>query len=364
MKTADQPRLTQAAPTKNTLHALPISRDAIALFDCVIDVRSPGEFAEDHLPGAVNFPVLTDTERIQVGSIYKQRSAFEAKKIGAALVARNIARHIENSFLDKPKGWKPLIYCWRGGSRSGAMVHVMRSIGWPALQLAGGHKGWRGQVIAELAILPEKFSFQVVCGRTGSGKSRLLEALNEVGKQVLDLEKLALHRGSVLGDLPGAPQPAQKLFESRIWAELSAFDASRPVYVEAESKKVGSLRVPEALILRMRESPCIEVKTPDALRVHLLREEYAHLNTDKALLFAKLDCLTALHSAAKIADWKALASSGKWDEFVADMLSHHYDPAYARSMFKNFVYAEKATPLPVKDISAAHFSKLARTLVN
>ena len=362
MKSANEPPLGNAVPIKTTLHALPISLHVIASFDSVIDVRSPGEFAEDHLPGAVNFPVLTDAERVQVGTIYKQRSAFEAKKIGAALVARNIALHIESSFLDKPKSWKPLIYCWRGGSRSGAMVHVMRSIGWPAMQLEGGHKGWRGQVISELASLPANFSFRVICGRTGSGKSRLLEALNENGNQVLDLEKLAMHKGSVLGDLPGEPQPAQKLFESRVWAVLSAFDANRPAYVEAESKKVGSLRVPEALIMQMRKSPCFEVKVSDALRVQLLREEYAHLIANKALLFDKLDCLSALHPAAKIVDWKTLATSGKWDEFVADMLTYHYDPAYSRSMFKNFVYAENATPLIVKDISAAHFSRLARSL--
>ena len=362
MKSADQPPSTYGASVKTTLRALPISLDAIASFDSVIDVRSPGEFTEDHLPGAVNFPVLSDAERVRVGTIYKQRSAFEAKKIGAALVARNIALHIESSFLDKPKGWKPLIYCWRGGSRSGAMVHVMRSIGWPAMQLEGGHKGWRGQVISELASLPANFSFRVICGRTGSGKSRLLEALNEFGSQVLDLEKLAMHKGSVLGDLPGERQPAQKFFETCVWAALSGFDANRPVYVEAESKKVGSVRVPEALILRMRESTCIEVKVPDALRVRLLREEYAHLIANNALLFDKLDCLSGLHSPAKILEWKALATSGKWDEFVADMLAYHYDPAYSRSMFKNFVYAENATPLIVKDISTAHFSRLARSL--
>jgi tRNA 2-selenouridine synthase len=190
----------------------------------------------------------------------------------------------------------------------------------------------------------------------------LLEALNELGSQVMDLEKLAMHKGSVLGDLPGEPQPAQKLFESRVWAALSGFNANRPVYVEAESKKVGSVRVPEALILQMRKSPCIEVKVSDALRVQLLREEYAHLIANKVLLFDKLDCLSALHPPAKILDWKALATSGKWDDFVADMLACHYDPAYLRSMFKNFVYAESATPLIVKDISAAHFSRLARSL--
>ena len=362
MTAADQRITPFAAPIKNSLRSLPISLEEIDTFDNVIDVRSPGEYGEDHMPGAVNFPVLDDAERVRIGTMYKQSSAFEAKKLGAALVARNIASHIEKSFLDKPKSWKPLVYCWRGGSRSAAMVHILRSIGWPALQLDGGHKGWRGQVIRDLEALPEKFSFLVVCGRTGSGKSRLLDALERTDRQVLDLEKLAAHKGSVLGDLPGQAQPAQKLFESRVWAALSRFDVSRPVYVEAESKKVGSLRVPDVLIQRMRQSPCYDVQTPDAQRVQLLREEYAHLIAAPDLLFAKLDCLTALHPAMKIAEWKALATRGLWSEFVADMLIHHYDPAYARSMFKNFVHAKNATPLIAADIADAAFQSLARGL--
>ena len=351
-----------ASPARAGVKFLPLSLEELGGFDAIIDVRSAGEFAEDHLPGAVNFPVLNDAERVRVGTLYKQSSAFEAKQIGAAIVARNIASHIENSFVGKPKGWKPLIYCWRGGSRSAAMAHILRSIGWPAMQLDGGYKAWRSQVLGELETLPGKYRYQVICGRTGSGKSRLLDALAASGQQVLDLERLAAHKGSVLGDLPDEAQPAQKMFESRIWAALSRFDTDRPVYVEAESKKVGSLRVPEALIQCMRNSPCYDVLTPEALRVQLLREEYTHLIANPDLLFAKLDCLKSLHSAERIEAWKSLARSACWDEFVADMLVHHYDPAYGRSMFRNYVHAGNATPLAVDDISFTRFLSIARTL--
>ena len=349
-------------PVRTGMQLLPLSLDDLGGFDTIIDVRSPREFAEDHLPCAVNFPVLSDAERVRVGTLYKQSSAFEAKKLGAAIVARNIAIHIENSFLVKPKSWKPLIYCWRGGSRSGAMTHILRSIGWSAMQMDGGYKAWRSQVLRDLELLPAKYAYHVICGRTGSGKSRLLEALASNGRQVLDLERLAAHKGSVLGDLPDEPQPAQKMFESRIWATLSGFDSYRPVYVEAESKKVGSLRVPEALIQRMRNSPCYDVLTPEALRVQLLCEEYLHLIANPDLLFAKLDCLKSLHSPERIEKWKSLARNACWDEFVADMLVHHYDPAYGRSMFKNYVHAQHATPLPVAEIAFARFESLARTL--
>ncbi len=264
-------------------------------------MRSPGEYAEDHLPGAISLPVLTDEERAQVGTLHKQLSGFEAKKIGAAIVARNIARHLDEQLIRHGKGWRPLVYCWRGGSRSGAMTHILRSIGWPAQQLEGGYKAFRGQVRGDLAVLPARFAYHVICGRTGSGKSRLLDALALEGRQVLDLERLAAHKGSVLGDLPGEPQPSQKAFDTQVWAALSGFDPARPVYVEAESKRVGLLRVPEALMDAMRQCPCTEVVTGQAARVQLLREEYTHLIANRELLFDKLDTLAPLHSRERVA---------------------------------------------------------------
>ncbi len=342
---------------------LPLSLPNLAAFDTIIDARSPAEFAEDHLPGAVNYPVLDNEQRVTVGTRHKQASAFDAKKIGAVMVARNIAQHIDHDFHDKAKNWKPLIYCWRGGSRSAAMTHILRSIGWNALQLEGGYKAWRGQVRADLDTLPLQFRYQVICGRTGSGKSRLLEALAANGAQVLDLEVLAAHKGSVLGNLPNEPQPSQKMFETRIWSELSRFSTERIVYVEAESRKVGALRVPDVLMARMRESACVEVVTPPALRVQLLKEEYIHLIQNQAELFFKLDCLKTLHPAERIADWKSMAITARWDEFVASMLEHHYDPAYLRSMFSNYAHARAADPLLVTDITLDGFSRLATALL-
>jgi tRNA 2-selenouridine synthase len=342
---------------------LPITFEALQKFDAIIDTRSPAEFAEDHLPGAINCPVLDNEQRIQVGTLYKQTSAFDAKKLGAAIVARNIASHIETLFADKPKNWKPLIYCWRGGTRSGAMTHILRTIGWNALQLEGGYKAWRGQVRADLETLPLRFNYRVICGRTGSGKSRLLDALAAQGAQVLDLERLAAHKGSVLGDLPDEAQPSQKMFDSRIWLDLYRFDCALPVYVEAESRKVGLLRVPEVLISTMHQGTCFEVVTPAPLRAKLLREEYAHLIANPDLLFFKLDCIKSLHSTERITEWKKLATEGKWDEFVASMLEHHYDPAYSRSMFSNYQGANVAAPLEVSDISPLGFADVAKQLL-
>src|SRR5574343_1725778 len=234
----------------------------ISAYDEIIDVRSPAEFAEDHIPGAINCPVLDNAQRAQVGTIYKQVSPFEAKKIGAALVSENIARHLKQRFLDRPKHWKPLIYCWRGGDRSGSMTTIFRAIGWPAGQLDGGYKNYRRHVIDQLELIPGQFNFRVVCGPTGSAKTRILQALAALGEQVLDLETLACHKGSVLGVLPDQPQPSQKTFETLLWQALSAFDPSRPVYVEAESRKIGRMHVPEALMERIRNGECLQIDAP------------------------------------------------------------------------------------------------------
>lgn len=343
--------------------ATPLSLADIRRFDTVIDARSPAEFAEDHLPGAINAPVLDDAERAQVGTVYKQRSAFEAKRIGAPLAARNIARAIEERFADRPREWKPLVYCWRGGGRSGSLVHVLRQVGWNALRLDGGYKAFRKQVVADLDAMPRRFGFHVICGATGSGKSRLLEALAEAGAQVLDLEVLAAHRGSVLGDLPDEAQPTQKSFETSIWTALSGFDPERPVYVESESKKVGNLRVPEALIAHMREGRCFRLEASTEARVELLVQDYAHLIADPARLVQKLECLKDLHGAERIEQWKRLVSQADWKPLVIDLLENHYDPAYRRSMFRNYRDAQTATPVPVSSISREGFLGTARSLL-
>src|SRR5207237_4555966 len=236
-------------------------------FDAIIDARTPSEYALDHIPGAVSAPVLDDAERAEVGTLYKKVSPFEAKKLGGGLVAKNVARHVAQLFGQKDKTWRPLIYCWRGGKRSGAMAHILREIGWDAQTLEGGYRAYRRWVVDALATVPAQIDFIVVHGPTGSGKSRFLTALAKAGAQVLDLEALAAHRGSVLGGLPGEPQPSQKWFESQLLAALQKFDRARPVFVEGESKKIGQLQVPEALIARMRGSRCVTLDTDLATRV-------------------------------------------------------------------------------------------------
>ena len=328
-------------------------------FDAIVDARSPAEYAEDHIPGAVSCPVLDDEERARVGTIYKQVSPFEAKKIGAVLVARNVSGHIEKSFIGKPKTWRPLVYCWRGGKRSGAMAHILRDIGWDARTLEGGYKAYRRWVVEQLARVPYRLRFRVVCGPTGSGKSLLLQALARAGAQMLDLEDLAAHRGSVLGNLPGRPQPTQKMFESLVLQRLGSFESSRQIFVEAESKKIGQLQVPDVLIHQMRGAPCLRLQASLETRVALLMREYRHFLEDRALLDAQLDCLVGLHGHARIAEWKALPAG----ELVRRLLEEHYDPAYQRSIHRNYVRHGEAAIVNLGGPDEMAFARLARTLV-
>lgn len=330
-------------------------------FDAIIDVRSEGEFALDHIPGAINCPVLDNEERIRVGTMYVQVNSFEAKKVGAALVSRNIARHIETLWIDKPRDWKPLIYCWRGGNRSGAMAHVLAKIGWPAIQLDGGYKAYRAHV-SEALTTPPKLSYKVICGTTGSGKSRLLEVLDAIGAQVLDLEQLAAHRGSVLGHLPSQPQPSQKMFETLIWDKLRHFDPALPVFVESESKKVGNLRVPDAVMEQMRLSPCISLTLSRPNRVRLLMEDYQHFTADPTLLNTQLECLVKLHGRDKITAWHDMANGGQMAQLVDELLVDHYDPAYIRSIDRNFTLFGQADVLELADIGADDFLAAAHSL--
>ena len=331
----------------------------LADFSTIIDARSEGEYAEDHLPGAVNWPSLNDDERKIVGTSYKQISQFEAKKLGAALVAKNIAAHIQREVLDKPREWQPLVYCWRGGKRSGSLALILDQIGFKVTLVDGGYKAFRAALVADLPQLAARYSYQVVCGTTGSGKTRLLQALQAQGAQVLDLEALANHRSSVLGLIPGVPQPSQKAFDSLIWAALRSFDPARPVYIESESKKVGNVAVPEGLIAAMRAAPCLQLDLAEDERVALLLEDYDFFVKDIAFFCERLGALTEARGKDTVQDWQARARGGDVASVVRELLVRHYDPVYLQSMRRNFSHYETARVLAPRDHTAAAMAELA-----
>lgn len=332
-------------------------------FDEVIDTRSPAEFAEDHMPGAQNYPVLSNEERIQVGTLYKQKSAFEAKKVGAVLVGRHISDYLESSFNQHDLTWRPMVYCWRGGTRSGAMTHVLREVGWKATQLEGGYKAYRRFVIDQLETLPRRFEFRVVCGETGSAKSRLLEALAQQGAQVIDLEALACHKGSVLGSLPEQPQPSQKMFESLVWDNLRNLDPSRPVFIEAESKKIGKLRTPEILFECMTKAErMVRIDVSAQARVDFLLNDYDYFLKDPQLLKSKLSYLKSLHGAKVIQRWADMIDQAQWQDLVWQLLTEHYDPAYRKSMKATYTALEEAEVLSADLLDQKTFERWALEL--
>jgi len=320
-----------------TIRPTSVADPAFAGFDDIIDVRSPQEFAEDHLPGAINLPVLDDQERAQVGTIYKQSSPFDARKIGAALVAANAARHIAGALADRGGGWKALIYCWRGGQRSGSFATILGQIGWRVDRIEGGYKAWRKLVVDRVQNGPVAAPVVVLDGNTGSAKTAILQRLAARGAQCIDLEGMARHRGSLFGAMPGG-QPSQKLFEGRLAAQLEGLDAARPVIVEADSSRIGDITIPKALWQAICAAPRIRLQVPVDARAAYSAHDYADLVADPDRLAEILASLAPLHPAERILAWQKMASSGAWQALAEGLMRDHYDPRYLKHRLR---YAER-----------------------
>jgi len=341
----------------------PSTIDDLGAFSGLIDARSPAEYALDHIPGALNCPVLSNEERHIVGATYVQSSAFEARRLGAPMVAHNIARHMEALFQDRPRDWRPLVYCWRGGLRSGTFVHWLRMVGWDAQQLKGGYKAWRTHVIAQLETLAPQLPLRVLCGPTGSAKTGVLHALAQMGEQVLDLEALAGHRGSVLGAVPGTEQPSQKGFETRLFSALAGLDLQKTIWVEAESRRIGRIAVPEPLLQRLRASPVVEIMATPAARLAYLLRDYAWLGDDVQQLCAKLGMLKGLVANEVLAQWLSWAQNRALPALFAALMAQHYDPLYARSQGRHLQRLLHAGQVQTDDLSPQGIAALARAIV-
>jgi tRNA 2-selenouridine synthase len=307
-----------------------LSPESLALYDCVIDVRSPAEFAEDHLPAAINLPVLSNEERAEVGTIYVRDSRFRARRLGAALIARNVARHLETALADKPAKFRPLLYCWRGGMRSNAMATILSAIGWRTGVVEGGYKTWRRMAVAALFMSDAPIPFMRLDGATGSGKSAVLRAAARGGAQAIDLEALANHKGSVFGAAPGSAQPPQKLFESRLYDELRRMDGARPILVEAESAHIGRVTLPRRVWNAMAASPRVELTAPPAARADYVVATYADFIAAPGAVDAAVDRLRPFQPKERIEEWRSLAAARDWKSLALALMEHHYDPLYAR----------------------------------
>ena len=307
-----------------------------ARIDEIIDVRSPSEFADDHIPGAINLPVFSDEERAHIGTIYKQESPFKARREGAALVSANVARHIQETLQDRPENWRPLIHCWRGGQRSRAFAHICGEIGWASFLLDGGYKSYRNGVLDGLKIAPTKLNICIISGATGSGKTHLLHALHRAGAQVLDLEGLANHKGSLLGSIPNSPQPSQRYFESHLFAAIAELDTDQTIFIEAESSRVGNISLPKALWHAMGSASMVELQSDINTRLTLLKRDYSHLlDKDSPDLQKLITGMVARHGYEVTQSWQDALQQGDFDSFVIALLTDHYDPAYQRASLRH-----------------------------
>ncbi len=348
-----------------TYNTYPISE----VYSEIIDVRSEGEFAEDCIPGAINLPVLSNAERAKVGTIYQQISPFEARKIGAALTSDNIGKYLQQHFATKDKDYRALVYCWRGGQRSRSLALVLSEIGWEVTLLKGGYKNYRSYVREQLEELPQKFTYKILCGLTGTGKTQILHRMKQKGLQVLDLENLANHRGSLLGQqwdlettiLP-SKQPTQKSFESLLLQQLQSFQTNQIVWLESESNKIGEVHIPTTFWQMMQRAKCVEVQLSQDARIEWLLQEYSHLQEYPEVIKSKLEMLKYRYGRQKIEQWFKLIEQGEGYVLVGDLLSSHYDPAYSRSLKKSY-YSRCEKSISLVDLSVSSIDEAISKLL-
>ncbi|PJI93108.1 tRNA 2-selenouridine synthase [Yoonia maricola] len=312
-------------------------------FDSVIDVRSPAEFAQDHIPGAINLPALSNEQRAEVGTIYKQISPFDGRKIGAGMVIRNLADHIDGPLMKKDGAWRPLVYCWRGGQRSGVFSTLLSEIGWRADTIKGGYTTYRRLVKTRLYDDPLVHRLILLDGYTGTAKTEILPRLTARGVQVIDLEGLAGHRGSLLGAMPGG-QPSQKAFDTWLAVALTKLDPARPVVVEAESSKIGRIGIPASMWAAMLAAPRIIIKAPQTARAAYLARAYREVIENPDVVAEKLAPLRRLRGHATVDRWIKLSRDGALVDLSHALMVDHYDPSYAKSrrIYERKVLAEVA----------------------
>ena len=330
-------------------------------YDLIIDARSPREYEEDHIPGAVNFPVVDNEEYAVVGTLHRT-DKMGAYRIGVQYSLKNIARHIENDLPNYPERSRILVYCFRGGKRSKLWTDALETIGYKVEKLKGGWKAYRRWINEQLTLVPAQYRYHILSGPTGCGKTRLLQALRDAGAQVLDLEDIAVHRGSVLGSVPGMPQPSQKYFDSLLLRQLSSYDPARPVWVEAESKKIGNVQLPETLLSTMRTGLTIRIDAAMTQRVLLWREDYRHFEQDPQGMLERLQFLRPLVGGEEFAAWEALAQDRRMPELFERLMRNHYDPSYRRAILRNYPEIDTAPSVVLDDLSPEGLLNVAASM--
>jgi len=325
-------------------------------FDEVIDVRSPTEFQQDRLPSAINLPVLNDQERHLIGTQYKNEGSYHARKKGSTIISQNISQLIEQHFQLKELGYKPLIYCWRGGQRSGSLAEVCRQIGWQTSVLKGGYKSYRKLVYDYLYTSRLPFKIILLSGHSGTAKTETLKLLSGMGTQVLNLEELANHKGSIFGGI-GMNQPSQKMFESQLAGQLVKFDTTKPVLIEAESQKIGRLFIPPSLWQTMKKSKRIMMSATIEDRSAYTVTTYQEIIQSTDGLVDLVERLSPYHSRKCLDNWIQLAKAGEYQELATQLMINHYDPRYGGDSYIDHIKMPDLAPNTIK-VAAQKLAKI------
>jgi tRNA 2-selenouridine synthase len=296
-----------------------------ALGKPIIDVRSPAEFNQAHITGAINLPLFTDDERAKVGTAYKKTGRSYAFDLGLDIVGPKMSGFVK--FARKLAPDKHLlVHCWRGGMRSASMAWLLETAGFHVQVLKGGYKAYRS-FVRENLVTGRKFI--ILGGLTGSGKTLWLKKLTESGEPVVDLESLANHRGSVFGGIGLGEQPTNEQFENNLFNHLQFFHHDQVIWLEDESRQIGRIFLPEPIYLAMLSSPLIRIKVPDELRIKIIIDEYAGLDPEK--LATSIKQISKRLGGLVTSQCLELLEKPDFPEVVR-LLLPYYDKTYSHSL--------------------------------
>lgn len=322
----------------------------------VIDVRSPGEHEAERLLGSINVPLLDNRERAIVGTCYVQEGEAKARLLALDIISPKLPELIRTIIKARKQGQAVVVYCWRGGLRSESVCSFLSIIGIDSWRLKGGYKAWRRMIIDDLKNANYKFRPLILQGLTGVGKTELLQELEKLGVSVLDLEGIANHRGSVFGGMGLSEQPTQKNFDEALWQKLRTF-GNETVVLEAESRNIGKLAVPDFILAHIANGKKILVTASIEVRAHRLVADYIRVDDDSTRqnLIATLDLLKERLGREKVGELKELAMNGQLNELATQLLLEYYDPLYNRHVEKykpyDLVVSEDDCAMAAKQIA-------------